>query len=174
MNNYVLDTCAFIVGLNTANKGKFYSVPTVVEELPQGSMALLRLISSVESGHLIIVSSSKKYRDKAIKISRELGESNVLSKTDLQVIALALELESKDLDPIIITDDYAIQNVAEHLHISFSSLATFGITYEFNWKSYCPACYKVFLQECKSIFCEICGTKLKRKVIGKQVRRSLT
>lgn len=173
MNNYILDTCAFISGLNATYKGKFYSVPSVIEELPQSSMARLRLLTSVESGHLTIMSSSKKFNDEVIKTSKELGEIGALSKADLQVIALALELETKGLDPIIITDDYAIQNMAEHLGISYSSLATFGITYEFIWETYCTACYKVYEQDCKSIFCQICGTKLKRKVISKQARRSL-
>ena len=173
MNNYVLDTCAFITGLNATHKGKFYSVPSVIEELPQSSMARLRLLTSVESGHLTIMLSSKKYLDEIVKISKDLGEFDTLSKADLQLIALALELETKGLDPIIITDDYAIQNMAEHLGISYSSLATFGITYEFIWKTYCTACHKVYEQDYKSILCQICGTKLKRKVISKQARRSL-
>jgi UPF0271 protein len=172
MNNYVLDTCAFISGLNTTYKGKFYSVPSVIKELPLTSMARLRLLTSMESGHLKIISSSRKYHDEVVKTSKELGEIGALSKTDLQLVALALELETKGLDPIIITDDYAIQNIAEHLNISYSSLATLGITYEFIWKIYCSACYKVYEQDCKSVLCQICGTRLKRKVISKQARRS--
>ncbi len=168
MKIYVLDTCAFIMGLNPSLlTGRFYSVPSVIKELPSGSMSLLRLRTSQEAGHLIIMNSSDEYYEKVIKISKELGELFSLSKADMQVIALALELEEKGLKPIIITDDYAIQNTAEHLGISFQSISTFGIVYEFYWQIYCPACYKIYSQEYDQTFCQICGTRLKRKVIKK-------
>ncbi len=160
------------MGLNsTSIKGKVYSVPAVAEELPPGSMALLRFGASQEVGNLIIMSPSTKHCNKVIKVSMKLGESTVLSKADLQVIALALELETKGLNPIIVTDDYAIQNVAGHLNLSFSSLATFGISYEFNWTLYCPACYRRYQQDYRLATCKVCGTRLKRKVVRKLERR---
>ena len=153
-------------------RGKVYSVPAVAKELPPGSMALLRFTTSQEAGNLTILSSSTQYHDKVMKVSKELGESTVLSKADLQIVALALEMEKKGVNPVIVTDDYAIQNVAEHLELPFSSLATFGISYEFNWTLYCPACYKRYPQDYGLTTCEVCGTELKRKVVRKLERRN--
>ena len=165
MINYVLDACAFITGINPSSiEGKVYSVPAIAEELPRGSMAFLRFNASQEAGHLSVIAPSSDYLEKIVETSKELGEAKELSKADLQVIALALELKSKEKNPTIVTDDYAIQNVAEHLELNYSSLATLGIEYEFNWTLYCPACFKEYQQEYKLSSCEVCGTKLKRKV----------
>ncbi len=168
MNCYILDACAFILGLNsTSIKGRIYSVPAVADELPPMSMALKRFITSHESGYLKILQPSAKYHNEVLKTSRKLGESSILSKADLQIIALALELKTKEANPIIVTDDYAIQNVAEHLNLPYSPLATLGISYEFKWTFYCPACFRRYKQDYGPTTCEICGTKLKRKVVRK-------
>jgi UPF0271 protein len=165
MINYVLDACAFITGINPSSiEGRVYSVPAIAEELPRGSMAFLRFNTSQEAGHLTVMAPSSDYLERIVETSKELGESKALSKADLQVIALALELKSKEQKPTIVTDDYAIQNVAEHLELNYSSLATLGIVYEFNWTIYCPACFKEYQQEYRLLTCEVCGTKLKRKV----------
>lgn len=172
MVSYVLDACAFINGVDPSSiKGRAYSVPAVDEELPSGNMASLRFITSKEAGHLTVKMPSSNHIEEVMKASKRLGESSTLSTADLQVVALALELNAKSLDPTIVTDDYAIQNVAEHLRLSYSSLATLGITYEFNWMLYCPACFKSYEQDYKLRTCEVCGTKLKRKVARKLERR---
>lgn len=38
-----------------------------------------------------------------------------LSKADLQVLALAMELKRRGLRPLIVTDDYSIQNVTNKI-----------------------------------------------------------
>jgi len=76
---------------------------------------------------------------------------------------LALELKDSGLTPLIVTDDYSIQNVANKIGVEFSSLMTFGIKFRFKWILYCPACYRKYPSDYKSKVCEVCGTELKRK-----------
>ena len=57
----------------------------------------------------------------------KVGDSHKLSETDLQLLALALELKTEGVAPQIVTDDYSIQNVATQMGIGFLALATFGI-----------------------------------------------
>ena len=91
----------------------------------------------------------------------------MLSKADVEVLALALDLKKSGLSPAIVSDDYAIQNVSETLDIEHSSLANFGITRRFNWVYYCPACFRRYPIEEADQTCRVCGTHLKRKVIKK-------
>ena len=85
----------------------------------------------------------------------------------MQILALALELKSADLDPLIVTDDYSIQNVANQIGVNFTSLVTYGIRFRFDWILYCPACHRKYSSDYKFKSCEVCGTELKRKPLRK-------
>jgi len=105
----------------------------------------------------------KEYKMKTIELANSLGDSHVLSHTDMDLLALALELKSEGWRPKIVTDDYSMQNISNHMKIDFIPLATLGINYLVKWIRYCPACYKKYNNNFKSKICSICGTKLKRK-----------
>jgi len=106
--------------------------------------------------------------------SSKVGDVGVLSKADREVLALALDLRESGLLPVIVTDDYAIQNVSETLGVEHASLSTFGIAQKFDWIYYCPACFRRYKLEDAERPCRVCGTRLKRKVVGKeQVTRKI-
>ena len=90
-----------------------------------------------------------------------------LSEVDLHVLALALDLKNANLNPVIVTDDYSIQNVANKLDVDFMSLLTYGIKFRLKWILYCPACYRKYPADCALLSCRICGTKIKRKPVKK-------
>ncbi len=166
MNAYILDTSALVMGVNPSMiKGEVYSVPEVGFELPPKSMAALRFTTSRDSNLLLIRSPRQSSFEAVRRASRKLGERWALSKADLLVLALALDLRLDGVNPVIVSDDYAIQNVAEHLGLNYTFLATFGIKYEFNWSLYCPACFRRYSHSYLEHRCEVCGTELKRKVL---------
>ena len=103
-----------------------------------------------------------------IQQSKRTGDFKYLSQADIEVLALALQLKSLGENPTVVTDDYSMQNVANKLGIEFSPLTTFGIKYRFKWILYCPACRKKYPPDYKPKKCEICGTELKRKPLGKK------
>jgi len=87
------------------------------------------------------------------------------------VLALALELKSYGENPLIVTDDYSIQNVANQLGLEFAPLMTFGIRYRLDWTIYCPACHREYPADYKPKTCKACGTELKRKPLRKTLLR---
>jgi endoribonuclease Nob1 len=160
----VLDTSAFIAGFDPlAVQEEQYTVPEVKNELNLGSMPCTRFNAAIESGKILILKPKDSFFQEAINASKEVGDMRNLSEADLQVLALALELKSEDKEPLIVTDDYSIQNVANKIDVKFTSLVTFGIKLRFKWLLYCPACYRRYPADYKFEDCEICGTKLKRK-----------
>ena len=166
MKAYILDTSALMMGVNPSMiEGEVYSVPEVEFELSPRSMATLRFNTCRDNSVLLIRSPRQSSYEGVRKASIKLGEKGVLSRADLQILALGLDLRLDGMNPIIVSDDYAIQNVAEHLGLSYTFLATFGITYEFNWSSYCPACFRRYAHSYLDHRCEVCGTELKRKVL---------
>lgn len=168
MRVFVLDTSAFIMGVNPSSiEGTAYSVPAVANELPDGTMASIRFNTSRDSGKLIVKMPDLQSQNAVRTASIQLGEDQVLSEADRQILALALNLNLDGKAPTIVSDDYAIQNVAERLKLSYTPLATFGISYEFDWILYCPACFKKYPPRYACAVCRVCGTELKRKVLRK-------
>jgi UPF0271 protein len=164
--SFVLDTCALISGLNPLQiEGELYSVPMVLEELESGGLAQIRLEAALASGKLTLKEPTSGSESEVLKIAHELGEDAALSKADLKVLALALDLKNSGKDSVIISDDYSIQNLAGRLGIRYLGLTTFGISYAFDWIFHCPACHRKFMEERET--CSVCGTKLRRIVLRK-------
>jgi UPF0271 protein len=164
----VLDTSAFIAGFDPlAVPERQYTVPEVRRELAAGSMPWMRFNAAVENRKLIIRKPKSSVFQEIQEASRKVGDMRYLSEADLQVLALALELKGRGLSPLIVTDDYSIQNVANKIDVKFTSLLTFGIKFRFKWILYCPACYRKYPSDYKFKICEVCGTELKRKPMKK-------
>jgi len=147
-----------------------YSVPEVKDELRQQTGPSYRLTVSSSSGKMKIRSPSQSSLHEVLDKARALGDKVVLSKTDTSIVALALDLSKESNTPVIVSDDYAVQNVAEALKLHYQSLATFGIRQKFNWVLYCPACFRQYPNG-ETQDCLVCGTKLKRKPIDKEAAK---
>jgi UPF0271 protein len=168
----VLDTSAFIAGFDPLSfSGEIHSVPAVERELIPNSLPWTRFETAVESGKLQLKTPSHVFLERVKESSKMVGDALVLSAVDLQVLARALELKHAGSSPLIVTDDYSIQNVANQLGVEFTSLMTFGIRFRHHWIMYCPACYRKYPPNYKSEVCEVCGTKLKRKPLTKTLVR---
>jgi UPF0271 protein len=164
----VLDTSAFIAGFDPFSIGEEnYTVPLVRNELSGRSMPYVRFNTAIEIGRLKVKAPLKDFMDKVKASATQVGDKFFLSETDLQILALALELKTQGYSPLIVTDDYSMQNVANQLGIEFAALSTFGIRRRWEWIRYCPACSKQYPADYKFRICEVCGTELKRKPLKK-------
>jgi UPF0271 protein len=139
----------------------------VREEIIEGTMPWVRFKTAIESGKLKVRKPDRVFLEKVKTTAASAGETFFLSDTDLQVLALALQLKMRGYYPLIATDDYSIQNVANLMGIEFTSLATFGIRFQLKWIRYCPACQRKYSADYKSKKCKVCGTELKRKPLNK-------
>jgi endoribonuclease Nob1 len=86
--------------------------------------------------------------------SRKSGDLPVLSGTDIDLLALATELGGT-----IVTDDYAIQNVAIHLGIPVLPINQRPAVKR-TWKYRCPGCGRYYKDVGE---CPVCGATIKRK-----------
>ena len=90
--------------------------------------------------------------------AKETGDLHSLSDGDISSIALSLELDTE-----LISDDYAVSNVAKQTGIIIKPLMTKGIETIGKWIHYCSPCG---ISSDKSI-CPNCGNKLRKKLIKK-------
>jgi UPF0271 protein len=146
----VLDTSA-IIYLQDFRKFEEIFIPSLVVEEVKDRLSTMKL----EALNAKTLEPNKKFLEEVKSVAKKTGDLEKLSRTDIQVLALAKELKAT-----IISDDYNIQNVAKKLNIQFFPVFSKGIKEMFFWKKFCPACKRYFKKNLKE--CPICGTKLKR------------
>ncbi|MFC6733777.1 MULTISPECIES: NOB1 family endonuclease [unclassified Haladaptatus] len=152
---HVLDTSAFINEYHT--QAKKASIPLVREEL-EGEHAFR--FDAMEGAGMYIHIPDDQSVETVERAARQSGDLAELSATDIRLIAAAYELEGT-----LVTDDYAMQNVAERLEVTVEVIAQDGIEEQRNWKFQCQGCGRVFDENKER--CPICGTGLTRKNPGR-------
>jgi UPF0271 protein len=81
------------------------------------------------------------------------GEADVLSPTDSEVLALALQLQA-----CIVSDDYALQNVARSLGLRVIPIQQKGAR-NIRWKFRCSGCGRYYRGPGE---CQVCGALIQR------------
>ncbi|MFB6114366.1 MAG: NOB1 family endonuclease [Halodesulfurarchaeum sp.] len=148
---YVLDASAFIDEYDA--DGEIATIPAVRDELED---AASYRFDAMEGAGMHIHIPDEATIDRVRRAADETGDLSVLSRTDLRLLSAAVEL-----DATVVSDDYAMQNVAEHLGIEFESIGKSGIEERRDWDFQCQGCGREF--ETYHERCPICGTGLARK-----------
>jgi UPF0271 protein len=143
----VADSSVFILGKRL--EGELITVPAVEAELKD-----LRSKSLLHISGARIESPTADALKRARAAARETGDITVLSETDLEVLAKALEYEAR-----LATDDYAMQNVALHLGLEIEPIAQPRIKRRLKRVQKCSGCGQTFEGEA----CPDCGTPKKTK-----------
>jgi len=156
---FILDAGAFLSGFDLEG-GEFYTIQEVIDELRE-ERARLRALIGVDERKLVIAPSPDK--DKVKEAAIKTGDISRLSDTDLKVLSLGLELKEKGYEPVIVTDDYTMQNVAKKLNLDFAPIVERGIKKSLMWRKICKGCGRVYPSSFKGN-CTFCGSALKRRI----------
>jgi len=157
---FIIDTSAILSGKPIQlGEAAMITAPAASEELKPGGRDYRTFQFLLEKG-LTVTAPTKESIDIIQKVAEETGDVNRLSPADIEILALALDInKDKDDKAIILTDDYSIQNVASTLNIEYQSLSQRGIIKKYKWQYRCPGCKKQFEKSVK--ICPICGTETK-------------
>ena len=147
----VLDSSAFIHDFTTEES--VATIPLVREELEDE--AGYRFDALEGSGMRVHIPDPESV-DRVDRAAGETGDADALSRTDRRLLATAFEL-----DATLVTDDYAMQNVAESLDIGVDVIAQDGIDERRDWNFQCQGCGRTFDDDDDR--CRICGSDLERK-----------
>lgn len=113
--------------------------------------------AAIKNKRLKIVDPGETALRKTVSKAVETGDIQSLSKTDLDVIALALEKNA-----VIASDDYAIQNTARQLGLKTEATMQDGIKKAVKWIKLCEGCGRRY-ETSKRGLCQVCGSKLRKK-----------
>jgi UPF0271 protein len=160
---YILDTSAILSGKPIdLDDAEILTTIGVTKEINPGGKDYF-LFQVLLEKKLNINSPSKDSIKKIDSKSLETGDSNRLSNVDKEILALALDVKNEGKKPIIITDDYSIQNIANNLKIEFIGINQRGITRKFKWIYQCRGCGKKFKENIQ--ICPICGDKTRNIIV---------
>ena len=159
---YILDSTAFYADIPFNSTITYFTTPNVIEEVFHGTIRKTSIESYIEIGRLKIITPSSENIRNVRNSSVKTGDILKLSKTDITVLALALQFKKDKFDVSVVSDDFMVENSTIVLGMKIVPVMTQGISKVINWKTYCIGCGKVFIKKnLKS--CDICGTKLKQK-----------
>ncbi len=152
----VLDSAAILQGGTFSADSPMATVPLVAEELA-GEPYFERLCAA----GLQILEPTRGSIAAARSAAVDLGEGRTLSAADLQVLALAHERQA--LGPVVLlTDDYALQNVASSMGLPFEPIAEVGIRAVRTYGRRCRSCGRFAQRGEPEQECVICGGPMHR------------
>ncbi|WP_394335086.1 type II toxin-antitoxin system VapC family toxin [Thermococcus siculi] len=155
---HVIDAAIFIQGMDVEG----VTTPKVVEEVrdPESRLFLEGLISA---GKVRVLVPSRESIEAVKDAARRTGELGELSEADVEILALAYEVNG-----ILLTDDYNLQNIAKTLGIEFRTLKR-GIKRVIRWNYVCIGCGKKFEEMPPDGICPDCGSPV--RLIPKRKRK---
>lgn len=156
---YVLDTSAVIAGFVPGiTEVRQVTVQEVLDEA-KDLCSKLELVTAVDAGKISVLDPSKKALEEVRKKAGQTGDR--VSNTDVKLLALSLDMLRAGDEPELVTDDYAVQNLASIFNIPFRRVVMPGITEVFTWQMFCPACGRTYSMALTK--CEVCGSGLIRR-----------
>ena len=135
---YVLDTSAFIYGMMPG--GEMETVPAVYGEV-KDEQSRMRL-EFMEG--LRVIEPDALFVGRVAEAARASGDDKRISKADGDLLALALQEKEAGKDVALLTDDYAVQNLARVLGIRVIALRQKKSRTRVVWEKKCTGCRRSF------------------------------
>lgn len=130
-----------------------WTTPSVVEEL--GDFHAKCRFEVLAATGLRVREPREEDRVRVEAAALATGDTGVLSGTDRDILALALELSA-----VLVTDDFAVQNVAHRLGIETRSIRKRPAR-AIRWRYRCSGCGRYWREPGD---CPVCGAAIKRKL----------
>ncbi len=155
---YVLDSTAFYAGIPYQGNGRYYTTYLVLEEVKHHNVG-----SSLIHTRVQVTEPSPESLNRVKSTAARTGDIGALSETDLSLLALGLDLMNGEGGVSLVSDDFAVRNVADVLSIPLAPTSVKGGEWKtITWKIYCRGCGKTYTNP-KLTICPVCGTQLVRK-----------
>ena len=169
VEKYIADSAVFIMGNCNIPYSQMVTIPLVEDEIRSEEARLRYDIAKAEG--LRVEAVEESFLKEIIKQAECTRDIERLSKTDLGVLAKALECKESDENVILITDDFAVQNIAARLNIEIIPVAQRIIKDKIIWQKQCIGCFRHFKDGEE---CPVCGSPLRKKMKKKSEKKPKT
>ena len=163
---FVLDSSVFLDGFNPTNLEEItFIIPKAVLDEIKDLKSKTRLDNYLAAKKIIVEWPEKETRKRVKEIATKLGDLAFLSEADIDVISVALSHKLKNINVVILSNDYTIANVSKKLGIKVETYTKQGIKKIKKSVLYCTSCRRSFytsrFTEIK--ICPVCGGHLIRR-----------
>jgi UPF0271 protein len=148
---YAVDASFFFSEL--ALEGEILTTPSVVEEL--ADVRSRCRLEALMASDLSVVLPSAESGERVSAAATETGDIARLSPADTDLLALSLDLRAT-----VVTDDYAVQNVARKLGLRVRGILQREARPR-RWRFRCPGCNRRYSA---AGTCPVCGSALSRSL----------
>lgn len=159
----ILDTAGILAGHLSMLRGRAFTVEGVVSEV-RDSDSSYRLETAINAGKLVVARPGGESVEKILMVAARHGLEGALSRTDVEIAALALEMVERGSKAVVITDDSALHAICRILGIRSTGARRRTPT------SYRPKVYvcSVCGYRCRSRIdrCPVCGSPLRASTAG--------
>jgi len=152
----VIDASAFYSGFPFLTLSTCYTTNSILNEIKHMNRKYGAIELLIDSDRLKILEPDKECLRQVITMAKKTGDYEKLSTADISILALAFQIKST-----LISDDYAVQNIAAILKIPVGTVGTKGITKIRRWINFCNACGKAYGPNINQ--CMLCGNTLRRR-----------
>ena len=157
MGSDVLDASAFYAGVPFSAPGPWQTTPQVIDEVRHIRAAEGLVDTMIGAGRVRV---REPCAESARRVAGALARTgDEISGPDASVLALADETGSR-----ILTDDYAVSNVAAELGLRTAPVMTRGPAERRVWSRRCPGCGR----EARGPACPACGLPTRRRWRGRR------
>ncbi|TXT57687.1 MAG: hypothetical protein BAJATHORv1_10390 [Candidatus Thorarchaeota archaeon] len=159
---YVLDTGALLsTWTQTMPENRFLSTQSVIDEL-ENRPSRNRAETLISLDRLQLITPESRFIAEVRNKSEQMGDSTVLSETDIELLAIALAKHRKNFDVVLVSTDFAVLNTSTSLGISILD-PKMRMRERIKWVYRCKACGRVEERAPKNLECPVCGTMMDRK-----------
>ncbi len=151
----ILDASAFYAGVPFGSPETYHTTQKILGEVRHIKRSHDALGALIRTGRLVVRDPGEAAAGRVRRQAEGSGDMPELSAGDLSVLALCLEMRGE-----IITDDYAVANVASGLGLPVIPVMTGGIRRAGRWVRYCSGC-KI---ETGTAVCPRCGNPSRKRL----------
>lgn len=156
---YLIDSSAVLNSPGFSfTAGSFLTTPLIVDELRDLRSRHLAE-NALKNNLLALHEPSQESMERVTALALEHGFTR-LSKADVSLLALALDLKRKRKRFTLVTDDYSVQNFCKLLRIRFESVIRGRIKATVSFRKKCSGCGKEFGFGYSQRHCPECGSML--------------
>ena len=167
---FIADFAVFIMGNCPLPSSRMITIKLVEDEILSDEARLRYDIAIVEGLRVEAVDSA--FLAPVKEQAAQTRDIEKLSPTDLGILSKALEYQRQyGDDAILITDDFAVQNIAARLGIAVMPVAQRVIRDQIIWQKQCIGCFRHFKDGDE---CPVCGSPLRKKMKKKTGQKPKT
>ena len=163
---YVADSAVFIMGNCRIPYSQMITITLVEDEIRSEEACLRYDIAKAEG--LRVEAVEDVFLKRIIEQAECTRDIEKLSRADLGILAKALEYKETKDGAGLITDDFAVQNIAARLDIEIIPVAQRIIKDKIIWQKQCTGCFRHYKD---GEDCPVCGSPLRKKMKKKSEKK---